>query len=156
MRFGNSGTATYLGRKIRSARLPKNKTKTKTKPTRPPPLLFHGEEEEEEETIALHWTRMRRRRRRSVSWLFLFLLEGFTRICFDVKEEEEETRSELRGEVVGVKRWCHIFFYCTVLLCLRVRMDGNYSKRTQEGKGGAHRAVRQTRHGFRPQKRENG
>lgn len=60
---------------------------------------------------------MRRRRRRSVSWLFLFLLEGFTRICFDVKEEEEEeTRSELRGEVVGVKRWCHIFFtvlyYC--------------------------------------------
>lgn len=64
--------------------------------------------------------------------MFLFLLEGFTRICFDV-EEEEETRSELRGEVVGVKRWCHIFFYCTVLLCLRVRMDGNYSKRTQEG-----------------------
>jgi hypothetical protein len=31
---------------------------------------------------------MMRRRRRSVSWLFLFLLEGFTRICFDVKEEE--------------------------------------------------------------------
>jgi hypothetical protein len=42
-------------------------------------------------------------------------------------------RSELRGEVVGVKRWCH-FFYCTVLLlCLRVRMDGNYSKRTPGG-----------------------